>query len=593
MFKELIQIARLARRIARALSRREKWFLLLSTATMIVGSILTNLPAVVLGLLVNDILDADIVRVGRATPYLAIVAAALLGRQVLEVLRRYLVEKTATGVERDTRHVLLERLTRLPLNYYQVHRTGEISGRVNRGVEGYVRIIKLAFMDLLPACTLAGTAAAAAMTRHVGLGLLMLCVVPTGMAIVLLQIRSEKGIRLDIKATKEKMDGTTLEILNGVEPIRAIAAEDHVVAELDQDLDRVRHVELRHHLRMSFFDAAKFTNEGIFQIGVLTVAVVLAGRGSILPGDILTSALLLGSILAPLRELHRILDEAHESTLHAADVFTILDEPLAPEFARGVMGTEASETTGEALTCGAVTFSYNNEDGPVVCAVSLDIPRGEFVGICGASRSGKSTLLRLLAGVYAPDGGQVRVLGRELCEVAHADRAAIIGYVPQAVWLFNNTVAENITCGFPADLAQVAAAARLAQIHDEIEAMPQGYATIISERGQSLSGGQRQRLAIARALVRQPLVLLLDEATSALDNVTERRVMAGIESLPDLTVVAVAHRLTTLRNADRIVVMDNGELVESGEYDTLLSNGGVFAELVLAAEQDRNSGEAA
>lgn len=583
MLTEVTRVGALAKRIGGALARRERVSLLFGSVAMLVGALLTNLPALLLGLLVDEVLAAEQVALGMAAPYLALLGGALVGRQLADIARRYLVEMTATSVAKNTRHLVLEHLTRLPLAYFETHRTGEISGRVNRGVEGYVRILKLGFMDFLPACALAATAVVAALTRHLLLGLFMLAVVPVGLVIVILQIRSEKGIRLDIKATNERLDGSTLEILNGIEPIRAIAAENHVVAGLDIDLELVQRVELRHHLRMSLFDAAKFSNEGAFQIGVISVAVLLASSGAISPGEILTSALLFGSIVAPLRELHRILDEAHESALHAQDVFDLLDEPLASQFSSDRRGTP--HETATVLAASGLSFTYPRGTEPAIRNVTLDVGRGEFIGICGASRSGKSTLARVLVGIEAADAGLVELQGCDLAELDHARRAAIIGYVPQTPWLFNATVFENITCGFAADIQAVQAAARLASIHDEIIDMRDGYDTMLSERGASLSGGQRQRIAIARALLRKPKVLVLDEATSALDNLTERAVMAAIEADAGLTVLAVAHRLTTLRYADRIVVMDDGRLIEQGRYDALLGQGGPFAKLVAAAER--------
>lgn len=582
LLREIGDITRLACRVWRSLASREKWHLGLGFVLMAIGAVLTNVPAVVLGLLVNRILGTDEVNLTMAAPYLGVVGAALIVRQTLDVARRFLVERTATGVERDIRHQMVTHLVRLPLRYFQQHRSGEINGRVNRGVEGYVHILKLAFLDFLPAVALAVAAAAAAITRNATLGLLMVAVVPVGLAIVLAQIRSEKGIRLDIKATKERMDGTTQEILDGIEPVRALAAEEHVVGKLALDLDRVQSVELRHHVRMSLFDAAKYGNEGLFQIAVIAVAVVLAGRGSISPGEVLTAALLFGSIVAPLRELHRILDESHEATLHAADVFDLLDEPVDASFAAGGPceptpgGTPLLEAIG-------VAFSYDGRRS-VLSNLDLSVGRGEFLGICGASHSGKSTLVRLFAGLYPPDEGAVQLAGIPIRAYDHGSRSRLIGYVPQVPWLFSGTIAENIACGYPATTEEIAAAAGLAQVSDEIEALPSRYDTIISEKGADLSGGQRQRIALARALVRRPAVLLLDEATSALDNLTEQRVMENLGGLTGLTVIAIAHRLTTLHNADRIVVLDHGTLLEVGSFEALYKSGGAFTSLVDAAQ---------
>ncbi len=218
--------------------------------------------------------------------------------------------------------------------------------------------------------------------------------------------------------------------------------------------------------------------------------------------------------------------------------------------------------------------------------MDLVIHPGETVGVAGRSGCGKSTLLKILMRLLHPTGGRAWVMGVPLEEVSRETISQLIGYVGQNPFIFSGTVEENITYGATRYLPEdVVRAARMACIHDEIEAMPDGYKTRVAERGANLSGGQRQRIALARVFLQNPPILVLDEATSALDTISERQVQQAIGTASrDRTVIMVAHRLSTFADADRILVFDEGRLAETGSYDELIARNGLFAELVRCAE---------
>jgi ATP-binding cassette subfamily B protein len=231
---------------------------------------------------------------------------------------------------------------------------------------------------------------------------------------------------------------------------------------------------------------------------------------------------------------------------------------------------------------------YTTADGQTKRAlddVSLTIWPGETVGVAGRSGCGKTTWLKVLMRLVHPAGGGVKINGIPLESVSREAIGELIGYVGQSPFVFSGTVAENIAYGKPdATRADVVRAAQMACIHDEIEGLPGGYDAPVAERGQNLSGGQRQRIALARVFLKNPPILVLDEATSALDNINERKVQEAIDAArADRTVIMVAHRLTTMSDADRIFVFDGGRIVETGTFDELLSRGGAFTELAMAA----------
>jgi ATP-binding cassette subfamily B protein len=237
----------------------------------------------------------------------------------------------------------------------------------------------------------------------------------------------------------------------------------------------------------------------------------------------------------------------------------------------------------------AVYVNPKGQCRPVLEDVSLSIWPGETIGIVGRSGGGKSTLIKVLMRLVHPAGGRVFIKGVPLEEVSREAISRLVGYVGQAPFMFAGTIEENICYGSfaPCLPEEIRLAAERACLHDEIMMMPSGYATKVAEGGRNLSGGQKQRLALARIFLKDPPILILDEATSALDSISERAVQRAIEAArADRTVIIVAHRLSTLTDANRIVVVDRGRIVESGSYEDLVKQGGMFTELVMSAEKD-------
>lgn len=318
---------------------------------------------------------------------------------------------------------------------------------------------------------------------------------------------------------------------------------------------------------------------GPVMVGVIPAAVFLTVRQSISQKGIRIALMrdseqIDGAIVEQLNgiEYVRAADTRH-------DELRRLDEATEPQLLRGMPVVEVDNLVVEYVApCGA---SVRALDG-----VSLEIFHGETIGVAGRSGCGKSTWLKVLLRLTHPCEGDVTIGGARLDEVSREAIGRPISYVGQTPFLFSGTIADNIAYGNEgATREQVEHAARFAAIHDEILAMSGGYDSPVAERGQNLSGGQRQRIAIARVLLKRPPVPILDEATSALDNISEREVQRalGVRD-PDRTTILVAHRLSTLRHADRIFVFDGGRIVEAGPYDELLERGGAFAELVQSAE---------
>lgn len=561
-------------------------------AIMALVALVENSIAILLGRFFAEVLrlkghaGEEIVRF--ATLALGLLAIGYVCKETLIFFRRTLVQRTMTRIEKEMTVRLVGHLLRSDLDALARERSGSLHGRISRSIEGYVKFLKITFTEAVPAILTALFAIGAGLWTDWRLGLVMLGVVPISAALTVWQVTSQKGVRVALLQARENLDGTVVEQMGGLEYIRVANTYRQEISRIEKATEERRTRDVKHAVTTARFEWLKMLNENLFHVAIIGIAIVLAARGQVDYGVAFTFSQLFLNVMRPLRDVHRIMDETFETSLQVNVLLGMLQKPVDESFAVVTLRPPKLDGSVPLLECQELVVEYDTPTGPrrILDGVTLGITQGQTIGIAGPSGSGKSTWLRAMLRLLHPDGGEVLVGGVPIGVLSREDIGKSIGYVSQTPFVFSGTVRENIAygCG-DVTSEQIQKAATQAYVHEDILEMPQGYDTVLNERGANLSGGQRQRLSLARMFLKNPPVLILDEGTSALDNISERKVRAAIDhARQSHTVIMVAHRLSTLRNTDRIFVFSEGRVAEEGSYEELVAKNGVFTELVRSAE---------
>ncbi len=523
-------------------------------------------------------LDAWLPRSGRLADWRQVVGGLLLF-PLLAALRGFLgygssycLAWVSERVVNDLRVAVLRKLTSLSLDYFNKATTGDLITRVNGDTAMLQHCLNAGISDTIKEpVTILGIV--------IGLFLIdwrltLITVVFFPLVIVPIVILGKK-VRRSAKAglkTTITQASLIVEVLSGIRVVKAFNLEG-------QQVDRFRCMSkdlVTHAMRTT--RAKALTNPIIESIGTLGfgLLVVVIVMRQVKVEDMVTLLTGVAFIYTPVKKLagvHNLIQQTHGGVERLMQV--LREEPTVREAAI----PERLGSFESSIVIDRLGFSYGHE--AILSDFSIRLPRGTRLGIAGESGSGKSTLVNLLFRFYDPTAGSIQIDGHDLRTLALHELRERMALVSQEVVLFDMSVAENIGCGRPgATREEIEAAARAAFAHDFILRLPQGYETRVAERGLNLSGGQRQRLAIARAFVRNAPILVLDEATAALDAQSEAEVQVAIERLEEnRTVICVAHRLSTLRNMDRIIVLSAGRIIEDGSFEELLRQGGRFADM--------------
>jgi ATP-binding cassette, subfamily B, bacterial len=484
----------------------------------------------------------------------------------------------AQKIQHDLRIDAYSHLQELELEYFESRSTGGLMAILNDDVNQLERFLDFGANEVLQVVTT---------VLVIGTGFFVLAPSVAWMAMLPMpfilwgSLAFQKLLAPRYAEVRERVSFLSSRLsnnLSGIVTIKSFVTEDYEVQRLTHESEAYR--QSNH--RAIVLSAAFVPLIRIIIFLGFTALLVYGGleavAGTMAVGTYSTLVFMIQRLLWPLTRLGETLDQYQRAMASTNRVMGLLDTPIVMNSGARFLG-EKTAMQGE-IVLQDVSFAYRDRL-PIIEHLSLHIPAGKTIAIVGSTGSGKSTLVKLLLRFYEVQSGTISIDGIALPELQIRDLRRAIGLVSQDVFLFHGTVLENITYGSPsATLPEAIAAAKIAEAEEFISQLPQGYDTIVGERGQKLSGGQRQRLAIARAILKNPPILILDEATSAVDNETEAAIQRSLEQITkNRTTIAIAHRLSTIRNADCIYVMEQGQLVEQGRHEELVEKQGIYANL--------------
>ncbi len=503
---------------------------------------------------------------------------ALTGFQLLTTLiRGHLLLELRTRLDSSMTLNFVEHLVGLAWSFFQVRAAGDLLARMSSNATVREILSSSALSALLDGALVILYLVLMFAVSPV-LGLLVLCLGLMQVLILVFSAKRQRALLSESLEVEAKSQSYQVEMLTGIQTLKAFGVEHQAVQRFSELFVNVLNVSLRRGRLTTWIDALNGSLRMAAPLVLLSFGALQVLNGNMTLGTMMGLNALAGALLVPLSNLVSTASQLQLLGSYVERIDDVFDTP--PERDPGKPGQLAKLKGGIELE--RVSFRYGPSAPLVVKEVSVRIEPGQFVAIVGRSGAGKSTLANLLLGLYLPTSGRVLYDGADLGDLDLQSVRSQMGVVPQEPAFFSTTLRANIALRDPTlPLEPILEASRLARLHDDVMAMPMGYDTPLVDRGASLSGGQRQRLALARALVHNPAVLLLDEATSALDAITESQVQQALASLR-CTRIVIAHRLSTVVDADLILVMDNGHLVESGTHEALLSRRGVYAELVRA-----------
>ncbi|MDH0340104.1 ABCB family ABC transporter ATP-binding protein/permease [Chromobacterium haemolyticum] len=554
-----------------------KWRVLLALSCMV----LAKVAAVSVPLYLKDIVDQlSVPATLLALPVLALTGygCARLLSSVLGELRDAVFARVIQGAVRSVAGGVFQHLLRLSLRFHLERQTGGMSRDIERGTKGIGFLLNFTVFNILPTLLEIGMVTAILLHRYAWpFALVTLGTIAVYIAFTLVVTEWRTVYRRSMNDLDSKANAKAIDALLNYETVKYFNNEGYEAERYDKNLAAWEASAIKNQVSLSMLNAGQglIIASGVTLIMVLSAREVVAGRMTV--GDVVLVATFITQLYAPLNFLGFVYREIKHSLADIERMFSLLNanEEVADAPGAAVLAARAAGVRFEQ-----VGFAYESKRR-ILSEVSFDIPAGKTLAVVGASGAGKSTLSRLLFRYYDVGQGRILVNGRDIRELTQDSLRAHIGIVPQDTVLFNDTVYYNIAYGRPgASREEVIEAAKSAHIHDFVNGLPDGYDTMVGERGLKLSGGEKQRVAIARTILKNPPILIFDEATSALDSRTEKAIQRElVEISANRTTLIIAHRLSTIVDADQILVMEAGRVLEQGAHRELLERGGRYAEM--------------
>jgi ATP-binding cassette, subfamily B, bacterial len=524
------------------------------------------------------------------TELLALLALGMIGVAVVStvvgVYQTLLSTTIGQRIMRDLRVAVYAHLQRMSLAFFTKTRTGEVQSRIANDIGGMQAIVTSTATSIVSNATVVVGSAIAMLAMDVRLALLSFVLLPGTVWInrrvgaMRRRLTTERQRRLALMTSQVQESLSVSGVLLG----RSMGRSPELTERFAGDASGLADLEVRSQMAGKWQQSTiSITFAAVPAVTYWLGGLALAGGSTVSIGTLVAFTTLQSSLFNPLNALLRTGVQVQSSLALFARIFEYLDLPVDIVESRSPVALP--EVRGD-VRFSDVSFAYE-PGAPTLIDVSLEVPAGSTLAVVGATGSGKTTFGYLLARLYDADSGSITIDGVDVRDLSLAALSSTVGVVSQDPYLLHASIAENLRFARPdATDDELVRAARAARIHDLVASLPEGYDTVVGERGYRFSGGEKQRLAIARTVLRNPPVLVLDEATSALDTRTERSVQAALDDLSaGRTTVTVAHRLSTVRSADRIAVLDRGRVVELGSHDELLALGGRYAELVAADGQ--------
>jgi len=554
----------------------------LALVCTVIFTVFWPIQAWLAGQMADFIGKGDIDNIARLAGLAAII---FLLRGIAQYGQDSLMAKAALTIALNLRKVVYSHLQRLSLNYFEVAKTGDLTYRLTEDVDRIGEVINQFFHDFIPCILQLIVVLGYMLYLNWQLTLATLVLAPF-MAIVI-GVFGEKLLEFSRRSQSRISNLSSLltEVLSGIRLVQAFAAENYELQRFSHEAEANKNAKYM----AEKAKAIQFVVVG-FLLAMSVVFIFLLGGWQISQGNITGSEFVsyiagVALLIDPISHITSNYNGFKEGQASVDRIFELLDiEPTVIEKDKAI----ALQVVTGKVEYSNVSFSYS-ADTPVLKSISLIASPGETIALVGSSGAGKSTLVNLLPRFYNANQGEILIDGVDIQDVTLKSLRQQIGIVPQETTLFSGTIAQNIAFGKTNfELKDVETAAKVANAHQFISELSQGYYTYVGERGVNLSGGQRQRIAIARAILLNPRILILDEATSALDSESEALVQEALERImQDRTVFVIAHRLATVRRADRILVLEKGQIVESGNHQELLVKNGVYAS--FHARQFQNS----
>ena len=510
------------------------------------------------------------------------VGIAFAVRAVLTYIIGYYGHTFGILVEADIRRDLFEHMQELDFGYYDRNRTGALMSRLTSELFEITELAHHGPEDIfISGVTIVG-ALAIMFTIQWRLALVIAAILPVFFAVVWMCRRSMSEASKQVKQKTAVINAGIESGISGIRTAKAFANEQEELEKFNDSNNVYKTSKREFHKAMGRFNAVMEFFLCILSAAVITVGGFLIMRGQMNTVDLITFSLYIATFVNPVRRLSNFSELLANGTAGFGRFLELMR--TEPQMKDAPDAAELRDVKGQ-VDVDHVSFAYEG-DLDVLHDVDLHVGAGETLAVVGPSGGGKSTLCQLIPRFYDVTEGSIRIDGQDVRHVTQRSLRQQVGVVQQDVFLFADSILNNIRCGKPdATEEEVVRAAKLAEIYDDIAAMPDGFDTYVGERGTLLSGGQKQRISIARIFLKNPPVLILDEATSALDSVTEAKLQQTFEKLSQgRTTIIIAHRLSTVRNADRIAVIENGRVAELGSHHELMEKNGAYAQLVRTQE---------